>query len=127
MRGTGVTADDLTDALAEATAAFDAGNHAWGRFYLYVLRRYQGEPPAPDAAPVRSALQEAALSVPQEATRAAACEFAAALAAVCGALAVFVDALPETLRTGDAVVAPESFEEALAALAPWVDDAYDAG
>ena len=108
----------LEQAIAEATSAFDAGNHAWGRFYLYVLRRYRGSLPAPDPAPVRTALQEAALAVPQTANAEEAWVFAEALAAALRELQAFIDALPDPLRAGDVLVAPGAFADALRALQP---------
>lgn len=114
--------EPLREAIAEATAAFDAGNHAWGRYLLYVLRPYHGRPPAPDPAPVRVALQDAALSVPQRADAAEARAFAEALAVARRAVEAFIDGLPDTIRTGDVLVAPDAFTEALDALRPVLGD-----
>lgn len=109
----------LEDAIAEAMAAFDAGNHAWGRFFVYVLRPYQGIPPAPDPAPVRAALQEAALSVPQAVDAAEARAFHDALFAAHRELVAFIARLPEPLRAGDLLLAPDAFREAVERLQPW--------
>ena len=109
----------LADAIAEATAAFDAGNHAWGRFFVYVLRPYRDIPPAPDASLVRAALQEAALSVPQAADAAEARAFHDTLLTAHRELTAFIAGLPESLRTGDLLLAPDAFWEAIERLEPW--------
>src|SRR5262245_34729870 len=111
----------LADAIAESTTAFDAANHAWGRYFLYVLRPYHGDPPAPDPAPVRAALQEAAISVPQTADINETRAFADALVAAYRAVESFVAALPEPLRIGDVLTVNEPLGEALAWLAPFVE------
>jgi hypothetical protein len=111
----------LPDAIAESTAAFDAANHAWGRYFLYVLRPYHGDPPAPDPSPVRSALQEAAISVPQSADIGEARAFADTLVAAYRAVESFVAALPDPLRTGDVLTVNEPLGEALAWLMPFVE------
>lgn len=49
-------------ALAEAVAAFDAANHAVGRYTQYVVRP-TGRPLPPLLSPLRHALQEAAILV----------------------------------------------------------------
>lgn len=111
-------ADALQQAISEATAAFDAGNHAWGRFLLYVLRPYHGRPPAPDPSPVRIALQEAALAVPHTADAADLRAFLDALLIAHREVEAFIAHLPPDLRTGDVLVAPDAFAEAIAVLAP---------
>lgn len=101
----------LSDPLREAIAAFDAGNHAWGRFYHYTLRRAAG--PAPDASDVRAALQEAVLAVPHDGHDHQVREFRTAIAAARLAIENFILDAPETLRTGDLLEAPEALTEAL--------------
>ena len=117
-----MTADDaLRDALVEATAAFDASNHAWGRFFLYVLRPYRGGPPAPDPAPVRAAFQEAALLVPHSTDLEEVSAFAAAIVDTRRAVEAFTAALPAALRTGDVLLVPDALGEALEWLQPFQD------
>src|SRR5690349_5328812 len=118
-----MTADEaLVEAIAAATEAFDAGNHAWGRFLLYVLRPYHGPPTAPDPAPLRAALQEAAISVPQHPTTSEARAFINALLIAYREAQTLTEHLPESIRTGDILTVPESFAEAIRALAPWMSD-----
>jgi hypothetical protein len=111
--------DALVEAVAEAVAAFDAGNHAWGRYLLYVLRPYRGAAPAPDPGPVRAALREAALDVPHGPSLEEVRAFHDALLTVRGALAAFVATLPDALRTGDILLVPDAIAEAIAWLEPW--------
>ncbi len=111
----------LQSAIADAVSAFDEGNHAWGRFYLYTLRPYHGPDAAPDATPVRAALQEAALSVPAAPVVAEVRAFAVAIALAGQALEDFIDLLPPALRLPDVLDAPQAFAEAIAALQPWLD------
>ena len=113
--------DPLREDIEEAVAAFDAGNHAWGRFFVYVLRPYRGPLPAPDAAPVRAALQEAALAVPQATDLDEVRAFHAALLAIRRELTVFLALLPDPLRASDLLTAPDAFAEAIDLLDPWVN------
>lgn len=53
--------------IEDAILAFDAGNHAWGRYRHFVLSALP-VPPSVSAEPVREALQEAAISVPDART-----------------------------------------------------------
>lgn len=112
----------LQAAIASAIAAFDSGNHAWGRFFAYVLRPYRGHPPAPTPAAVRAALQEAALSVPQAADAAAAYTFYAALVTARGELEAFIGGLPDPLHTADVLQAPQALAEAIGWLEPWANE-----
>ena len=117
-----MTADaPLRDALVEATAAFDAGNHAWGRFFLYVLRPYRGDSPAPDPAPVRAALQQAVLLVPHSTDLEEVGAFAAAIVDTRRAVEAFTSTLPAPLRTGDVLLVPDALDEALEWLEPFAD------
>lgn len=117
---------DLTlgEAIAEAIAAFDAGNHAWGRFYHYVVRRAPAGVGVPPVAPVRQALQEAALSVPRHGECEEARQFSAAIGLARQVVEVFVADLPSEQRTGDILLVAEAFREALDALEPWVADCH---
>jgi hypothetical protein len=99
------------DHIREAIAAFDAGNHAWGRFYLYTLHRYTGA--VPDVAGVRTALQDAVLAVPHEGHDHQVREFRTAIAATLRAIEIFIADAPEPLRTGDLLQAPEALAEEL--------------
>lgn len=54
--------DDAANALAQAVAAFDAANHAFGRYRHFVLSAYP-EALAVSGGAVRAALQEAAICV----------------------------------------------------------------
>ena len=99
------------DHIREAIAAFDAGNHAWGRFYLYTLRRYTGA--VPDSSGVRTALQDAVLAVPHEGHDHQVREFRTAIAAALRAIEAFIADAPAPLRTGDLLQAPEALAEAL--------------
>ncbi|HLZ68922.1 MAG TPA: hypothetical protein VKV26_03330 [Dehalococcoidia bacterium] len=100
--------------LAEAIAAFDAGNHAWGRFRHFVL------PTAPAAlavstASVREALSEAAICVPD--TRPG--EHQALLAALRQTrerLDAYAAALPAAVPRTELDQAAEDFGEAIALL-----------
>ena len=107
--------DPLGEAVAEATAAFDAANHAFGRFVTYVVRpRNQPVPPAIQR--VREALQDAALSVPQTATLEAAIDFLTALRVARQRLDAFLAAPPAGYALEEARAAPEALEEAIQVL-----------
>jgi hypothetical protein len=109
---------NVDDTLREAIAAFDAGNHAWGRFHLYTFRRYHDNPPAPGPAAVRAALQEAVLSVPHSGDEQEIREFRVAVSAALRELEAFIALLPDPLRTSDVLQAPEALAEALELLQP---------
>lgn len=113
--------DRLNDAIAEATAAFDAGNHAWGRFWVYRLRGHPGGPPV-DAGALRAALQEAVLCVPQSPDVEQVAAFAAAIRVAKTEWETLIAQLPAELRDGDLLQAPDAFAEALGYLAPFVSD-----
>lgn len=108
----------MSDRLRAAIAAFDAGNHAWGRYYLYTLRRYRGTVAAPDASAVRAAFQDAVLAVPHEDHDHQVRAFRAAILTVLQALEAFIASAPEPLRTGDLLQAPDALAEALDLLVP---------
>jgi hypothetical protein len=103
--------NDPAGRVREAIAAFDAGNHAWGRFYLYTARRAANA--VPDPSPVRTALQDAVLAVPHEGHDHQVREFRAAIAAAHRVIEAFIIEAPESLRTGDLLQVPEAFAEAL--------------
>ncbi|MER3421186.1 MAG: hypothetical protein C4290_12000 [Chloroflexota bacterium] len=115
--------DPLGQAIAAAIEAFDAGNHAWGRYLHYVLRPYRSEhPEAPSPVRVRAALREAALSVPHSREREELRAFYNALLLARRALRDFIAALPDPLRTADLLMAPDAFAEAMTYLEPWIGD-----
>jgi hypothetical protein len=115
--------DALGQAIAAAIEAFDAGNHAWGRYLHYVLRPYRAEhPDAPSPARVRAALREAALSVPHSRDPEELRAFFNALLVARRALRDFIAALPDPLRTADLLMAPDAFAEAMTYLEPWLGD-----
>ncbi len=106
---------DLDAAIAEAVLAFDAANHAFGRFVTYVVRPH-GEPIPPRVQVVREALQEAAISVPQEPSVEAACAFLGALRQAGDRLAAFLADPPGGYALEEAMQAPGAMEEAIAVL-----------
>lgn len=106
--------DELTLAIAEATAAFDAANHAFGRFVTYVVRRQSQTVPEPVQF-VREALQDAALAVPQETTVEATREFLSTLLLAEARLAVFFQT-PPNYALEEARPATEALAEAIDAL-----------
>jgi hypothetical protein len=105
----------LDTAIAEAIAAFDAANHAFGRFVTYVVRQRSKAIP-PSVRVVREALQEAAMSVPQEASAEAAAEFLGALRLAGERLAAFLAGPPAGYALEEAMQAPGALEEAIAVL-----------
>lgn len=106
--------DPLSLAIAEATAAFDAANHAFGRFVTYVVRR-GGRAIPPSVQTVREAFQEAAIAVPQESTTAAAAEFLPTLVAAQARLGAFFQSPPD-LALEEARPAEEALAEAIGVL-----------
>ena len=104
----------LDEAVAEAVAAFDAANHAVGRFVTYVVRP-RGEIPA-RLHGVRELLQEAALAVPQETTRSAAAEFLVALRAARHGIADFLASPPSGYPLGEMLPAPDDLDEGIEVL-----------
>jgi hypothetical protein len=107
--------DDLDFAIAEATAAFDAANHAFGRFVTYVVRPHN-EPVPPSVHNVRAFFQEAALAVPREQTVEAAREFLAALRDAYDAVERFLADPPGGYALEEARPAPEALDEAIQVL-----------
>ena len=105
----------LEDAVADAVVAFDAANHAFGRFVTYAVRPVGPVPARVQA--VRVLLQEAALAVPQEITRAAAAEFLVALTAAKQGLTEFLAAPPVAYNLEETLTAPAALDEAIEALA----------
>jgi len=111
----------LNQAIAAAIEAFDAGNHAWGRYLHYVLRPYRAEhPEAPSPARVRAALREAALTVPHSREREELRAFFNALLVARRPLRHFIAVLPDASRTADLLKAPDAFAEAMTYLEPWL-------
>jgi hypothetical protein len=107
-------AGDLESALAEAVAAFDAGNHAFGRFVTYAVRPHGAVPPAVQA--VREQLQEAALAVPEVQSLGAARDFLAAVRNALDAVEAFLADPPMGYALEEARGAPEALQEAAAIL-----------
>jgi hypothetical protein len=106
---------DLDAAIAEAVAAFDAANHAFGRFVTYVVRP-RGEAVPTSVRVVREALQEAAISVPQEPSLQAAAAFLDALRLAGARLSAFLADPPGGYALEEAMQAPGALEEAIAVL-----------
>lgn len=104
--------EDLGVAIAEAVAAFDVANHAFGRFVTYVVRPH-GEAIPRRVQVVREGFQEAALSVPQTPSVEAAAEFLAALRAARDRLAAFLTDPGAEYRLEEALAAPEALAEAI--------------
>ena len=106
---------DLSAAIAEAVAAFDAANHAFGRFVTYVVRPH-GEAIPPAVRGVREALQEAAISIPPEPSVEAAAEFLDTLRLAGARLDAFLTDPPGGFALEEAMQAPGALEEAIAVL-----------
>ena len=105
----------LEEAIAEATAAFDAANHAFGRFVTYAVRP-RNEPVPAAVQSVRELLQDAALLVPQESSLPAAEEFLAALRTALDGLTRFLAEPPPGYALEEARQTPEALEEAIGVL-----------
>jgi hypothetical protein len=106
---------DLEDAIAEATAAFDAANHAFGRFVTYAVRPHN-EPMPPEVQVVREALQEAAISVPQQPTVEDARSFLDALRVAYIAVDRFLTDPPSRYAVEEARPTPDALDEAIQVL-----------
>ncbi len=104
--------EELRYAIEEATAAFDAANHAFGRFVTYAVRPHN-EPVPPAVQTVRESLQDAALSVPQEQSEAAAREFLGTLQTALDAVTRFLQQPPAGYALEEAMAAPGALEEAI--------------
>jgi hypothetical protein len=102
------------DTIEEAILAFDAGNHAWGRYRLFVLATTP-EAMAVSTDAVRDALQEAALSVP-DARSGDSGPFLAAARAAFAALLEYRRALPEGIQLSELNQATFALEETVAVL-----------
>jgi hypothetical protein len=113
--GGGLGIDDLEDAIAEAVAAFDAANHAFGRFVTYAVRPHN-EPVPAEIQHVREALQEAAISVPQQPTVDEARIFLDALRAAYLAVDRFLAEPPSRYAVEEARPTPEALAEAMQVL-----------
>lgn len=99
------------DALDEAVLAFDAGNHAWGRFRHFVL----GETPAAQGVPaddVRDALGEAAIRA-AEVRETGPAPLLDAVRSTRAALRVYRGALPAETPLSEVDQAIDAFEEAV--------------
>lgn len=107
-------ADEPAAALLEAIAAFDAGNHAWGRYRHFVLSA------APEASgvstsAVREALGEAAICVPDAQTDGPG-PLLAAIRSAAAALGAYRAALPAGVPLTELDLALDDFDEAIALL-----------
>jgi hypothetical protein len=114
-RGSGWLGIDLEDAIAEATAAFDAANHAFGRFVTYAVRPHN-EPVPPEIQRVRETLQEAAISVPQQPSVEEAQSFLDALRAAYVAVEHFLSDPPSRYALEEARPTPDALDEAIQVL-----------
>ena len=106
---------DLEDAIAEATAAFDAANHAFGRFVTYAVRPHN-EPVPAEIQRVREALQEAAISVPQQPTLEETRVFLDTLRTAYVAVAQFLSDPPGRYAVEEARPTPDALDEAIQVL-----------
>jgi len=112
---TAIDPEELGYAIEEATAAFDAANHAFGRFVTYVVRPHN-EPVPPAVQTVRESLQDGALSVPQDQTEAAAREFLGSLHTALDVVTRFLQQPPPGYALEEAMATPGALEEAIDAL-----------
>jgi hypothetical protein len=103
------------DVLAAAVAAFDAGNHAWGRYRHFVL---SATPAAltVSTAPVREALSEAAICVPDAQESGDYVPLLAAVHLTRERLQGYCAALAADVPRTELDQAAESFDEAIALL-----------
>jgi hypothetical protein len=115
-------AEDLAQAIADAVAAFDAANLTWGQFYQNAWR-LRGAAARSQAQPVREALGEAALYVPDLPSVEGLNGFAVSLAAARTQLLRFiaeVSAMDPALVPGDVRDLGALLEEAAGYLRPYV-------
>jgi hypothetical protein len=103
---------NLEAAIAEAVAAFDAGNHAFGRFVTYAVRP-QGEAIPASVQAVREYFQDAALAVPESPSAEAAQAFLAALRRALAVVEEFLTRPPAGYALEEAVAAPGPLREAI--------------
>ncbi|MGD9894903.1 MAG: hypothetical protein AB7R89_09435 [Dehalococcoidia bacterium] len=111
----GLGIDDLNDAITEATAAFDAANHAFGRFVTYAVRPHN-QPIPPEVQRVREALQEAAICVPRQPTTDEARAFLDALRAAYDVAEQFLAEPPGRYAVEEVRPAPDALDEAIQVL-----------
>lgn len=104
----------MAGAVAEAVAAFDAGNHAFGRYRHFVLSAHP-EALAVSATKARAALQEAAISV-VDANAGDAAALRIALHTARDEVARYRQALPQGVPVAELDEAIEDLDEALALL-----------
>lgn len=108
----------LQAAIADAVAAFDEANLAWGQFYTGSwVKRSLAE--RAQAQPVREALGEAALSVPQRAERDDALAFAAAVREARLRLRAFLGELPSLPEAASLQAVVDTLQAALDTLQPY--------
>ena len=106
--------DAMDGLLAEAVAAFDAANHAWGRFWHYTPHP-RGDTLSAWSA-VRAAFQDAALDVPADVDADSLHAFYDALVAARRESEGLIAELPAEVRSGDILSVPETLGEAIALL-----------
>ncbi|MHB8575279.1 MAG: hypothetical protein ACYDCQ_08090 [Dehalococcoidia bacterium] len=102
------------DAIEAAILAFDAGNHAWGRYRHFVLSNAPHVQAIPTDA-VRAALQEAAVCVPDAQAGDTGPLLAAVQAALAG-LRQYVAAVPAEIQHSELNEAIDALDEAAARL-----------
>src|SRR5437870_4925337 len=107
------------EVIEEAIAAFDAGNHAWGRYRHFVLSAAPHAQRVPTEA-VQSVLQEAAVCVP-DAQAGDVGPLREAVGAVLAGLRAYVAALPADVQRSELNEALEAFDEAVELLGEPVD------
>ena len=107
-------------AVADAIAAFDAANLAWGQFYQHAWR-LRPEVERALAQPLREAMGEAALSVPNPPSPEALHDFVQALDMARAQLQQFVDAVDPALVPGDVRDLGSLLDEAAGYLRPYVE------
>jgi len=113
-------ADERATAVADAIAAFDAANLAWGQFYQHAWR-LRSEAERALAQPLREAMGEAALSVPDPPSPEALRDFVQALDVAHVQLQQFVDAVDPALVPGDVRDLGPLLDEAAGYLRPYME------
>ena len=113
--------DERAAAVADAVAAFDAANLAWGQFYQNTWRLRREAERAPAQA-VREALGEAAIRVPDLSTAGGLQGFVTALDEAHAQLDAFVSTVDPALVQGDVRDLGTLLDEAAGYLRPYLAD-----